>query len=59
LININGDATSEKTINMGPGELTEVSIETDGTAFLLIKSDPRVAKCLIRNVDLNWTKNAF
>ena len=61
LIPNQGDApaTFEKTIDLPPNEISEISIETDGTALPLSKSDPRVAAWMIRNLDMQWTEDAF
>ncbi|MEI6096544.1 MAG: hypothetical protein WCR08_14000, partial [Gammaproteobacteria bacterium] len=42
----------EKLIDLPPNEISEISIETDGTALPLSKSDPRVAAWMIRNLDM-------
>jgi hypothetical protein len=51
--------TFEKVINLPPSELKEVSIETDGAAFPLSKTDPRVAAWIIRNLDIQLKEDAF
>jgi len=54
LIHSNGDApaTFEKIIDLPPGELTEVSIETDGRASRLGEQDARMAAWIIRNLSV-------
>jgi hypothetical protein len=42
----------QKLIDLAPNEISEISIETDGTALPLSKSDPRVAAWMIRNLDI-------
>lgn len=54
LIPSQGDApaTFEKTIDLPPSELTEVSIETDGQASRLGEQDARMAAWTIRNLNV-------
>ena len=54
LIHSNGDApaTFEKIIDLPPGGLTEVSIETDGQASRLGEQDARIASWIILNLSI-------
>lgn len=55
----NMPAIFEKLIDLPPNELSEISIETDGAASPLSNSDPRIAAWMIRNLDMQWTEDAF
>jgi len=51
--NGNGIGTFEKTVNLWPSELTELSVATDGNASHISEKDSRCAAWMIRNLTVD------
>jgi hypothetical protein len=49
-----GIGTFEKTVSMSPGELAEISIETDGNPSYISEKDSRCAAWMIRNLNVTY-----